>query len=351
MFGSLLFLILALTGGVVAARHGLIPPLGVMPQWAMSLLGGAVAGSLLAGLVYFAWKRLTVALDEEWAGWRLINSLLLGFVVTGVGAILYVAIGLIFASGVGVRIAQGAILGGSLLLGLRVGYLLESPLFSFGLPGLRPAGQVRMKRAGANKILDTSVIIDGRIGGLLRTGFIEGEVLVPEFVLAELQNIADSSNSLRRRKGRRGLEILRELMQDDSVEIRVIAQDYPSVKEVDRKLIRLVKERSGTLITTDYNLNRVAQVEGVEILNINELANAVKPPFIPGEEIAVEVIDRGEEIGQGVGYLDDGTMVVVENGRRHIGRKIKATVKSTLQTEAGRMLFVEPAGETSRWEK
>ena len=182
-------------------------------------------------------------------------------------------------------------------------------------------------------------------------GFIEGEILVPEFVLTELQNIADSSNSLRRRKGRRGLEILRELMQDDSVKIRVVTQDYPSIKEVDRKLIRLVKEQNGTLVTTDYNLNRVAQVEGIRILNINELANAVKPPFIPGEEIAVEVIDRGEEIGQGVGYLDDGTMVVVENGRRHIGRKIKAMVKSTLQTEAGRMLFVEPAGENPRWEK
>jgi len=166
MFGSLLFLILALTGAVVATRHGLIPRLGAMPQWATSLLGGAIAGGLLAGLVHFAWKRLAVALDEEGAGagWRLINSFLLGFVVTGVGAILYAAIGLIFASGVGVRIAQGTILGGSLLLGLRVGYLLESPLFSFGLPGLRPTGQVRMKRAGANKILDTSVIIDGRIG-------------------------------------------------------------------------------------------------------------------------------------------------------------------------------------------
>ena len=351
MVGSLFFLILAATGAVVAIRHGLIPPLGSIPQWGANLLGGAGAGSLLGGCVLFAWKRFAAKLDDETAGWHLINSFLLGFVATGAGAILYTAIGIVFDLGIGVRIAQGVILAGSLLLGLQMGYLLESPLFPTGSSGLRKVHQVRTKKGGPNKFLDTSVIIDGRIGELLRTGFIEGEVYVPEFVLAELQNIADSSNSLRRRKGRRGLEILRELMQDDSVRMSVIAQDYPSIKEVDRKLIRLVKEEGGILITTDYNLNRVAQVEGVKILNINELANAVKQPFIPGEEIAVEVIDRGEEIGQGVGYLDDGTMVVVENGRRHIGRTIKATVKSTLQTEAGRMLFVEPAGEAPRWGK
>jgi len=341
-----LFLSLVLVTAVVSLRHGLIPQLGSVPTWATNLLGGAAAGSLLAGMIFFGWKRFTAALEEEGAEVRLINSLLLGFAATGVGAILYVSIGLIFTFGIGVRIAQGAILAGTLLFGLGTGYILDRPIYSLGGYGLTTP---RMKPTVTSKILDTSVIIDGRIGDLLRTGFIEGEILVPEFVLAELQNIADSSNSLRRRKGRRGLEILHELMQDASVEIRVFGQDYPSIKEVDRKLIHLAKERSGTLLTTDYNLNRVAQVEGVKILNINELANAVKPLFLPGEAIDVEVIDRGEEIGQGVGYLDDGTMVVVENGRRHIGRKIKATVKSTLQTEAGRMLFVEPAGEPPRW--
>lgn len=351
MSKSLFFLVLAGLGAAVAARHGLIPPVGTIPGWATNLLGGAGAGSALALLSVLVWRKLEVELAEEGVEARLVNSILLGFTATLVGAILYVAIGLIFATGVGVRIAQGILLTGSLLLGLRIGYLLDRPLTSLGRSGLRSARRLRKKTAVRSKVLDTSVIIDGRIGDLLRTGFIEGEVLVPEFVLAELQNIADSSNSLRRRKGRRGLEVLRGLMQDDSVEIRVFSRDYPAIREVDRKLIHLVKEEGGALITTDYNLNRVAQVEGVKILNINELLNAVKPRFIPGEEITVEVMDRGEEIGQGVGYLDDGTMVVVENGRRHIGRKIKATVKSTLQTEAGRMLFVEPAGESPRWER
>jgi len=200
-------------------------------------------------------------------------------------------------------------------------------------------------------VLDTSVIIDGRVGDLMTTGFIEGEILIPEFVLDELQGIADSADALRRRKGRRGLEILRQLMENDHVAIRVVARDYPSIAEVDRKLIRLAKEENAILITTDYNLNRVAQVEGIGILNVNELANAVKPRFVPGEPIDVEIIDRGAEINQGVGYLDDGTMIVVENGRRHIGRTIRATVKSTLQTDAGRMLFAEPANEAPRWEK
>jgi len=200
-------------------------------------------------------------------------------------------------------------------------------------------------------VLDTSVIIDGRVGDLMTTGFIEGEILIPEFVLNELQGIADSADALRRRKGRRGLEILRQLMENDHVAIRVVARDYPSIAEVDRKLIRLAKEENAILITTDYNLNRVAQVEGIGILNVNELANAVKPRFVPGEPIDVEIIDRGAEINQGVGYLDDGTMIVVENGRRHIGRTIRATVKSTLQTDAGRMLFAEPANEAPRWEK
>jgi uncharacterized protein YacL len=202
-----------------------------------------------------------------------------------------------------------------------------------------------------SKVLDTSVIIDGRVGDLITTGFIEGEILIPEFVLDELQGIADSTDALRRKKGRRGLEILRQLMENDHVAIRVVARDYPSIAEVDRKLIRLAKEENAILMTTDYNLNRVAQVEGIGILNVNELANAVKPRFVPGEPIDVEIIDRGAEINQGVGYLDDGTMIVVENGRRHIGRTIRATVKSTLQTDAGRMLFAEPANEAPRWEK
>jgi len=342
---------LACVGGAVAASRGLVPPLGLIPKWGMGLIVGSLGGGLIGLGLYHAWKVIAAMLEREDNYVRLINSIFLGIIMVALGALLFPAIGLVFGSGVGVRIAQGTVLAGSLFLGLRIGFMFDRPLYSFSGGKARVIPHMHTNDPVGHKVLDTSAIIDGRIGDLLHTGFLEGEVVVPEFVLSELQGIADSSNNLRRRKGRRGLEVLRSLMQDDHVNIHITHVDYPFIREVDRKLLHLVKEEGGALITTDYNLNRVAQVEGVKILNINELANAVKPRFIPGEEITVDVFDKGEEIGQGVGYLDDGTMVVVENGRRHIGRKIKATVKSTLQTEAGRMLFVEPAGETPRRER
>ncbi|MCK4392738.1 PIN/TRAM domain-containing protein, partial [Candidatus Bipolaricaulota bacterium] len=276
MFNLSFFLVLTVVGAVTAVGHGLIPIVGSVPGWVMNLVGGGAAGGTLAGMLLLGLGKLKSELEREGVETRLVNSLLLGFVVSGIGAIFYLAIGLIFAAGVGVRIAQGSVLAGSLLLGLCLGYGLERPILGVGKPRF-VTHRSHKSGATASKVLDTSVIIDGRIGDLLRTGFLEGEIVVPEFVLAELQNIADSSNSLRRRKGRRGLEVLHELMEDDSVDLRVSSQDYLSIKEVDRKLIRLVKEKGGALITTDYNLNRVAQVEGVKILNINELANAVKP--------------------------------------------------------------------------
>jgi uncharacterized protein YacL len=344
-----LFVILAVLGGAIAASYGFIPVLGPIPGWAINLVVGGAVGSLLAGGILLAWRMAREELAKEGVETKLVNAFLIGLMASIIGGIIALAAGFLLPIGTGARIVQGALLAGALTLGLTVGYSLDRPLFFQGGDAQEARSSLRRRSTLSSKILDTSVIIDGRIGDLLRTGFLEGEILVPEFVLAELQNIADSSNSLRRRKGRRGLEVLRKLRDDDSVLIRISNQDYPAIKEVDRKLIRFAKEQCGALITTDYNLNRVAQVEGVKVLNVNELANTVKPRFIPGEAIDVEVIDRGEEIGQGVGYLDDGTMVVVENGRRHIGRKIKATVKSTLQTEAGRMLFVEPSGESPRW--
>jgi uncharacterized protein YacL len=316
-------------------------------QWSNVILGG-VSGGLLAAGVHLVWEHLSSALEGDAIGTRLANSLLVGLGGAVVGIIFFYGIAIALPSSTGARIAQGALLIGCTLLGLRIGFRIETPI-----GGTRADLGASKNRRGKipRKILDTSIIIDGRIANLLATGFIEGEILVPEFVLGELQNIADSTNNLRRRKGRRGLDILNRLMQDDSVPIRVVTRDYPSIREVDRKLIHLAKDEDAVLITTDYNLNRVAQVEGIPILNVNELTSAVKPPFIPGEDISIEIVDRGEEINQGIGYLDDGTMVVVENGRRHIGRTIKAVVKSTLQTDAGRMLFVEPAGEHSRWER
>ena len=349
MFYFMLFLSsLTFTGAAISVAYQLFPSVGSLHVlWSNAILGG-ISGGVLATGIAFIWRRLSPTFEEEGVGHRLLNSLLVGLGGTLIGIIFAYSIALAFPSSDAVRIAQGAFLIGSSLLGFRIGFLIHTPIGKVR----ERQGNTRARRGnGPKKILDTSIIIDGRIASLLATGFVEGEILVPEFVLSELQNIADSSNSLRRRKGRRGLDALNQLMQDENIAIRVTTRDYPSIREVDRKLIHLAKDESAVLITTDYNLNRVAQVEGVSILNVNELSNAVKPRFIPGEDISVEIIDRGEEINQGVGYLDDGTMVVVENGRRHIGRTIKAVVKSTLQTDAGRMLFVEPAGENSHEER
>jgi len=191
------------------------------------------------------------------------------------------------------------------------------------------------------KILDTSVIIDGRISDICKTGFIEGPLVIPEFVLKELRHIADSSDSLKRNRGRRGLDILNILQKDDSVNVLIESKDYGDNVEVDIKLLKLAKELGGKVLTNDFNLNKVAEFQGVEVLNINELANAVKPIVLPGEEMTVMVVKDGKESGQGLAYLDDGTMIVVEGGKKCIGDSIVVTVTSVLQTAAGRMIFAK----------
>lgn len=191
-------------------------------------------------------------------------------------------------------------------------------------------------------LLDTSVIIDGRIADVSRTGFIQGTMLVPRFVLNELQHIADSSDSLRRNRGRRGLEMLNKLQKDSTVPILITDMDIDGVREVDDKLVLLAKQLRCAIVTNDYNLNRVAELQGVTVLNVNELANAVRTIYLPGESIEVKVIQEGKELGQGVGYLDDGTMVVVEEGRRRIGSAVPVVVTKVLQTAAGRMIFARP---------
>ena len=190
---------------------------------------------------------------------------------------------------------------------------------------------------GVAKIIDTSVIIDGRILEIVQAGFLEGPLVLPRFVLRELQLIADSGDSLKRTRGRRGLDVLTKLQQIATLEI--VERDFDDIAQVDAKLVRLAQERGGKLVTNDFNLNRVAHVEGVAVLNINELANAVKPVLLPGEELRVAVIKEGKEPHQGVGYLDDGTMIVIENGRRLIGETVDVSVTSALQTMAGRMIF------------
>src|SRR5512134_2270267 len=189
------------------------------------------------------------------------------------------------------------------------------------------------------KVLDTSVIIDGRIADICETGFLEGTLVVPQFVLRELQQVADSSDSLKRNRGRRGLDVLQRVQKMTGVQVQIVETDFPEVKEVDLKLIELAKRLSGKIVTNDFNLNKVAQLRGVAVLNINELANSLKPVVLPGEVLRVLVVKEGKEAGQGIAYLDDGTMVVVDQGKRAIGRTIEVTVTSVLQTTAGRMIF------------
>lgn len=193
------------------------------------------------------------------------------------------------------------------------------------------------------KLLDTSVIIDGRIADICRTGFVEGTLVIPQFVLTELQHIADSSDTLKRTKGRRGLDILKSLQDDPVTTVLLTEVDFDDVPEVDLKLVRLAKKMGGgQIVTNDFNLNKVCELHNVQVLNINELANAVKPVVIPGEEMYIVVIKEGKEHNQGVAYLDDGTMIVVEDGKSYIGEAITVIVTSVLQTSAGRMIFAKP---------
>lgn len=192
------------------------------------------------------------------------------------------------------------------------------------------------------KILDTSVIIDGRIADICQTGFLEGTIVIPQFVLEELQHIADSSDALKRNRGRRGLDILNRIQNELSINVEIYEGDFEEIQEVDSKLVKLAKITNGIVVTNDFNLNKVCEFQKVAVLNINDLANAVKPVVLPGEEMNVQVIKDGKEQSQGIAYLDDGTMIVVEGGREYIGRHIDVLVTSVLQTSAGRMIFAKP---------
>ncbi|HUN28212.1 MAG TPA: PIN domain-containing protein [Alphaproteobacteria bacterium] len=274
------------------------------------------------------------------------------------------------------RLAPAEIAGGAvgLLVGLGTALLIKSILFEFisitgragsylaillylivtiffAYLGARVGAKTRLlplafkesgARGGGAKIVDTSVIVDGRIVEIVQSGFIEGVLIVPRFVLRELQAIADSEDPQRRTRGRRGLEALTKLQEARVIEINERDYDDLPPGSVDAKLVRLARELQGRLLTNDYNLNRVAQVEGVEVLNINELANAVKPVVLPGEELHVHVIREGKESHQGVAYLDDGTMIVIEQGKRLVGTSTDVVVTSVLQTVAGRMIFARP---------
>jgi len=234
---------------------------------------------------------------------------------------------------------------------MAVVFYLRKDFISQLLPKMsmkKPSGaekQNQSKQSSNQVLVDTSAIIDGRIADIVKTGFIPGKLLVPRFVLAELQNIADSDEAMRRGRGRRGLEMLNMIRQNPAVELDIIEEDPKEIKEVDAKLVNLAKTYGTDILTTDYNLNRVATIESVRVLNINELAQAIRPVVIPGEEMIVKVVQMGKEKNQGVGYLEDGTMIVVENGDKLIGKEVKTEVTRIFQTVAGKMIFATEKGK------
>jgi uncharacterized protein YacL len=231
-------------------------------------------------------------------------------------------------------------------LGFQVGFKKRDELLGLftNRIGKKKSGEEENEKAESHslKILDTSVIIDGRVADICQTGFLEGTIVIPQFVLAELQHIADSSDVLKRNRGRRGLDILNRIQKELAIKVEIYEGDFEEIQEVDSKLVKLAKITSGILVTNDFNLNKVCELQNVSVLNINDLANAVKPVVLPGEELAVQVIKDGKEYHQGVAYLDDGTMIVVEEGREYIGKRIDVLVTSVLQTSAGRMIFAKP---------
>jgi uncharacterized protein YacL len=229
-------------------------------------------------------------------------------------------------------------------LGFQVGFKKRDELLTLFSGRKKKGGEEETETNSTStwKILDTSVIIDGRIADICQTGFLEGTIIIPQFVLEELQHIADSSDVLKRNRGRRGLDILNRIQKELAIKVDIYEGDFEEIQEVDSKLVKLAKLTSGVVVTNDFNLNKVCELQGVSVLNINDLANAVKPVVLPGEELSIQVIKDGKEHNQGIAYLDDGTMIVVEEGRDYIGKRIDVLVTSVLQTSAGRMIFAKP---------
>lgn len=229
-------------------------------------------------------------------------------------------------------------------LGFQVGFKKRDELLTLFTTRKKKATDEELPKTEKSdfKILDTSVIIDGRIADICQTGFLDGTIVIPQFVLGELQHIADSSDALKRNRGRRGLDILNRIQKELAIPVDIYEGDFEEITEVDSKLVKLAKITNGVVVTNDFNLNKVCELQKVAVLNINDLANAVKPVVLPGEEMKILIIKDGKEHNQGVAYLDDGTMIVVEEGRNYIGKHIDVLVTSVLQTSAGRMIFAKP---------
>ncbi len=335
-----LLLVRILFVSLVAALGYSYPPLALAPLPA-ALLGAVAAAAVIAAELRL--RRLSLG--------RLLGAVT-GSIVGMVGAAL---VALVLRSAMPAGATATALQLFLLLLlsylGLLVGAGQGSQLHPAALAHLfAPAD-----KPASVRILDTSVIIDGRIADVAETGFLDGPLLVPEFVLRELQAVADSADSSRRQRGRRGLDILQRLQAIPALQLEIISDDFPAIREVDLKLLELARRRNARLVTNDFNLNKVAQLQHVEVLNLNDLANALRPVFLPGEKMQIHILKEGREFDQGVGYLDDGTMVVVDHARRAIGRSVEITVTSALQTASGKMIFGRfdestPRSETPRSE-
>ncbi len=345
-------LITLLGAGVGAAAAALITPVLLRGQPVWAAFAGYAALCLVGAGVFYAlspWitrrtMKSMAALEHWWEGMSTQQ-----IVFTGAGLIMGLAVAALVNQLVLSAGASLLTISLSALMYLLLGYVGMQVGYRRGRDGkglMKALSRMRRSDDGAReaaeppkKLLDTSVIIDGRILDIVKTGFLEGEIVVPQFVLAELRHIADSGDGLRRARGRRGLDVLQKLQKE--VSITISEADYPDASEVDVKLLKLCRDVDGTVVTNDYNLNKVAGVTGIRVLNINDLANAVKPMLMAGEELTVQIVREGKEPGQGVAYLDDGTMIVVENGRRFVGETVTAVVTTVLQTSAGRMIFTK----------
>ena len=324
-------------------------PSGVVATTVLAISTIIVFGiifSLLAPIFIHIGLSITAKIEKEFSQFKTVDIL-----TSSLGGI----IGLIIAYFIGTIVQKIPVVGVPisaffyifmLYLGIKISLKRKEDILSLFVPSnwstTKNKDQSMIAETVRPKILDTSVIIDGRIADIAKTGFIEGKLIVPSFVLEELRHIADSSDDLKRTKGRRGLDILNSMQAELKLQFEITEKDFDTVKEVDMKLLKLAEELGGIVLTNDFNLNKVAKFQGVKVLNINELSNAVKPIFLPGEVLDVTVIKEGKEMNQGVAYLEDGTMIVVEGAKKMVGMQKTVIVTSVLQTAAGRMIFAKP---------
>lgn len=350
-----IFVLLFTVLGIVLSRQGetvlaLLLPNSVLTETIlgitfMSLVGGifgAIIGSFISPYLIKSLFMFTSTVEKSLSAMST-QDLIAGTLGLFLGLIIANLVGLAFGSvpyiGPYVSVALSIILG---YLGMHLVVSKKSELA--GWLHLHAEGSFDKKKNKdhhTGKLLDTNVIIDGRVADIYRSGFLEGPIIVPVFVLEELQKIADSSDILKRNRGRRGLDILNHMRKNSKDDVIIVTNDFEDISEVDSKLVKLAREKNYKIVTNDYNLNKVAELQGVAVLNINDLAIAVKPAVIPGEQIFVQLVKSGKEEGQGVAYLEDGTMIVVENGSQCIGKEVPVIITSVLQTSAGKMIFAK----------